>query len=129
MTWTFKWSRHYTIVQSLVVHEIPSGGTVEVVCHGRGCPFVTSRAARAASPRRCHGHNCKTKHSLPLQTKLDLTRLFKGRRLSVGTHISVRILKASWIGKSYLFTTRANHAPSFQVACLAPGSARPGHGC
>lgn len=131
MTWTFGWSRDYTIVQSLVVHEIPSAGTVEVACHGRGCPFVMNRAVVAVSRSRCGGRNCKTKpkNSTSPQTELNLTRLFKGRHLSVGTRISVHILKTGWIGKSFLFTTRANHPPSFQAACLAPGSDQPGRGC
>jgi hypothetical protein len=129
MTWTFGWSRSYTIVESLVVHEIPAGGTVEVTCHGGGCPFDRSHAAHAASHARCHGRGCKTKRSKPSQTEVNLTRLFRNRHLGVGTHIAVRILRAGWVGKSYLFVTRANQRPQIQIACLAPGSDRPGRGC
>jgi hypothetical protein len=129
MTWNFGWSHSYTIVESLIVHEIPAGGTVEVLCRGLGCPFAHDHAARAASRSHCRSHGCKPKHSTPPQTEVGLTRLFKGHHLGVGTHITVNVTKAGWVGKSFLFTMRANHAPHIQIACLAPGSSLPGGGC
>ncbi|MGA8364449.1 MAG: hypothetical protein WB709_07995 [Solirubrobacteraceae bacterium] len=129
MTWTFGWSRRFTVVQSLIVHEIPAGGAVVVTCHGQGCPFARAHPARTNGHVRCGGRTCKHATPAPARATLNLTRLFKNRHLGVGARIMVQILKTGWIGKSYLFTTRANHAPSFHVSCLAPGSTRPGHGC
>jgi hypothetical protein len=127
-TWTFGRSSRYTIVESLIVKDIPYEGTVEVVCHGRGCPFARSHAAHTRSRARCH-RRCKTARPPSPQAEVDLTPLFKGRHLGVGTHITVNVAKAGWIGKSFTFTMRANHAPHLQIACLAPGSSQPGRGC
>ncbi|MGH2854953.1 MAG: hypothetical protein ACRDLF_12270 [Solirubrobacteraceae bacterium] len=129
MTWTFGWTRRYTSVESLIVHEIPAGATVEVACHGRGCPPIPAHAARAASRRRCHGRRCKTAHATHPQTEVNLTGLFKRRHLGVGARITVSIVEAGWVGKSYLFAMRTDRAPRIQIACLAPGASQPGRGC
>jgi streptogramin lyase len=135
MTWTFGWTRKYTVVQSLLVHGVPAGGHVEVTCHGRGCPFAHHHTATVASHGSCHGSKCKAKskhkskpkHSGP---EVSLTGLFKGRHLSVGASISVSVVKSGWIGKSFVFTVRAGRTPHVQIDCLAPGStSHPGHGC
>jgi hypothetical protein len=128
MTWNFEWSRRYTTVDSLLVHEIPPASTVEVTCDGRGCPF-RDHLAHAASHSRCRGRKCKAPHVAAPQTEANLTPLFKSRHLGVGSRIAVHIVKAAWIGKSFVFTMRANHAPSVDIACLALGSSRPGQGC
>jgi hypothetical protein len=128
MTWNFEWSRRYTTVDSLIVHEIPAASTVEVTCNGRGCPF-RDHLAHAASHSSCRGHKCKAPHLAAPQTEANLTPLFKNRHLGVGSHIAVHIVKAAWIGKSFVFTMRANHAPGVDIACLALGSSRPGQGC
>jgi hypothetical protein len=128
MTWNFEWSRRYTTVDSLIVNEIPPASTVEVTCSGRGCPF-RDHLAHAASHTRCRGRKCKAPHGAAPQTEANLTPLFKSRHLGVGSRIAVHIVKAAWIGKSFVFTMRANHAPSVDIACLALGSSRPGQGC
>jgi hypothetical protein len=128
MTWSFGWTRRYTIVESLTAHAIPKGAYVEVFCRGRGCPFARHRSATVASHERCHGRKCP-RHLTRQGPTVSLTGLFKGRRLDVGARISVSIVKAGWVGKSFLFTVRVDRAPSVTVACLAPGSSEPGHGC
>jgi streptogramin lyase len=139
VTWTFGWTRHYTIVESLTAHGVPKGGYVEVTCKGGGCPFNHHRSATVASTKHCHGHKCQTKHchghkcqtkhAAPQGPNVTLAGLFKGRHLHVGDTLTVDIQKAGWIGKAFLFTTHSGHAPSVQIACLAPGSTRPGKGC
>jgi streptogramin lyase len=134
MTWTFGWTRKYTVVQSLVVHEVPKGGRVEVVCHGHGCPFahhLSATVARHHSHQTCNSHKkkCKAKKPPPQGPEVSLTRLFKGSHLRVGDTISVSIVKAGWVGKSFVFTTRSGKTPRVQVSCLAPGSSQPGKGC
>jgi hypothetical protein len=128
MTWNFGWTRRYTTVESLIVHEIPTAGAVELTCHGRGCPF-RDHTAHAASHARCRARKCKAPHSAQPQTEVNLTPLFKNRHLGVGAQITVHIIKTAWIGKSYVFTMRSNHAPRVDIACLALDSNRPGQGC
>ncbi len=129
MTWNFGWSRRYTIVESLLVHEIPAGGIVEVTCHGKGCPFARDRTLPTVSRRGCRGQGCKAKHPNPSKTEVDLTHLFRHRHLGLGVQVAVYILRHDWVGKSYLFTMRANRTPHFQVTCVALGSSRSTHGC
>ena len=49
--------------------------------------------------------------------------------LGVGAQITVNIAKPGWVGKTYLFTTRADRAPRIQISCVAPGASKPGQGC
>jgi hypothetical protein len=128
MTWSFEWSRRYTIVRSLTVHAVPKGGYVEASCKGRGCPFALSRSARVARLKRCRGKKCTKRHALQGPT-VSLASLFKGRHLGVGARISVSVVKAGWVGKSFVFTVRASGPPSPRVACLAPGSSVPNADC
>jgi hypothetical protein len=126
MTWGFGVARRFTIVESLTVHQLPTGARVEVTCHGLGCPFAH---AHSASKPRCHGshgHRCKRTHA---SSEVSLAHLFQGRHLGVGTRIEVNVVKPGWEGKAFLFTTRAGTKPRIQFACLAPGSNRPGAGC
>jgi streptogramin lyase len=51
MTWSFGWTRGYTVVESLVAHGLPVGGVVEVACRGRGCPFAQRRFVRVGAGR------------------------------------------------------------------------------
>jgi streptogramin lyase len=130
MTWNFGWSRTYTFVESLVVHDLPANGSIEVACHGRGCPLSRWRSATMASHRPCHGRNCSAKpQPAPPRGSANLTGLFKGRHLRVGARISVSVTKAGWSGKSFLFTVRTNRSPRVQIECLAPGSKTSGRTC
>jgi hypothetical protein len=117
------------VVESLIVHEVPAGASVEVACQGKGCPSVRSYAAKNSHHRSCHKHSCKPKHRASSKSEVDLTALFKNRRLHVGTHISVNVLKPGWVGTTFLFTTRANRTAREQTNCLAAGSTKPGQGC
>jgi hypothetical protein len=127
MTWRFAWSRRYTIVRSLTVHAVPQGGHVEVSCKGRGCPFTRIHSATVASSKGCRGKKCSKSHVQG--PTVGLASLFNGRHLGVGARISVSIVKAGWVGKTYEFTVLANKEPRSQISCLAPGSNRPGQGC
>jgi hypothetical protein len=60
---------------------------------------------------------------------IDLTREFDRSRLRVRTQVTVVITRPQWIGKSYVFTTRASRPPSVRLTCLAPGAIRPGLAC
>ncbi|HXB63735.1 MAG TPA: hypothetical protein VNV42_02555 [Solirubrobacteraceae bacterium] len=133
MTWTFGWTRKYTVVQSLIVHAVPKGGRVEVVCEGHGCPlghYRSATVARHRSHKTCRPHKkCKAAKPRPQGPEVNLTPLFKHSHLRTGDTISVSIVKTGWVGKSFVFTTRSDKTPSVRVSCLAPGSHQPGKGC
>ncbi|MBV9797297.1 MAG: Ig-like domain-containing protein [Solirubrobacterales bacterium] len=125
MQWTFRYTPVYTKVLSLVVNGVPAGASVFVDCHARGCPFTEHRKA-VAGTKRC-GPNGKRRCAT--RATIDLTSDFQHHRLRAGTEITVAITRPRWIGKYYLFNTRAGRAPRVQVACLPPGATRPNAGC
>jgi hypothetical protein len=128
MTWSFAWSKRYTIVRSLIAHAVPRGAYVEVSCKGRGCPFAHDRTATVAASKDCHGKKC-LEHRVLEGPTVSLASLFKGRHLGVGARISVSMIRSGWVGKSFVFTVRTESEPASQIACLAPGSNTPGRGC
>jgi hypothetical protein len=123
MQWTFLFTRSYTKVVALVVNGVPSGATVVIQCHGRGCPFA-HQTTHLTRSRRC-GRRCSARHP----GTIDLGTRFGQRHLRVGTRIIVEIVRQEWIGKYYRFTIRSQRGPRVQISCLAPGSQRPGVGC
>jgi hypothetical protein len=127
MTWRFAWSRRFAIVRSLTVHAVPQGGHVEVSCKGHGCPFTRVRSASVEKHVSCRSKKCPMRRVQG--PTFALASLFKGRHLDSGARIAVSIVKPGWVGKSYVFTMRANTEPQYQLGCLAPGSTQPGRGC
>jgi hypothetical protein len=117
MTWTFRWSHRYTTIRSLLLHNLPIGGSVEVVCKGSGCPFRRHVWATAASQRPCRGHRCK--RSAVLRSGADIARVFKGRHLGIGGRVVVTVTKAGWVGKTFEFKIRADRTPSVNITCQA----------
>jgi streptogramin lyase/nitroreductase len=121
VTWRFAPSRRYTIVRSLVVHGLPTGGFADTTCRGRGCAFVHVHSAPTAARRSCRKHVCVMKKTSGAHDELDLTGFFKARRLRPGVRISVAVVKSGWVGKSFDFVIAKGRAPSVNVLCLAPG--------
>ena len=125
MQWSFSYTRAYTKILALVVNGAPAGATVLVNCHGPGCPFA-KRAMAVAKIRRCGPQG---KQRCPTHGTINLAPGFKNHRLHVGARIKIEITRRSWVGKYYMFATRAGRGPRIQIACLAPGRTRPGVGC
>jgi hypothetical protein len=110
--WGVARSRSWIAIELSQIEGVPSGGVVEVACRGRGCPFKLVRLRPAAH-----------------RTKVDLTHLFKGRHLAVGTTVTVRIVKPGWVGRVYTLTARQGKRPVGANSCLPPGSTRPAKSC
>ncbi len=125
LQWSFYYTHAYTQIVAMVINGAPAGATVLVTCHGRGCPFAKHVAAIAHSTRCVQ----KRKRGCASDGALDLASRFGHRRLKAGTRITVEITRPSWIGKYYLFATRAGRGPRIRIACLAPGGTRPGVRC
>jgi hypothetical protein len=125
MQWIFHYTFAHTKVLSLVVNGAPAGANVLVDCHGQGCPFTDHRTV-IAETRRC---TAKSKRRCATDGTIDLAPDFHRHSLHAGTRITVAITRPQWIGKYYIFDTRAGRAPRVHVACLPPGGARPGGPC
>jgi streptogramin lyase len=117
MTWRFAWTRRYTIARSLVAHGVPLGGRVTITCRGASCPFArkTILAARNKRATRCHRRSCRNSMRTPVVVSLNLSRLLAGRRLGVGTRVTIDITMRGRVGKTFSFVTRAGQRPISRV--------------
>jgi hypothetical protein len=96
-----------TKVLRLRVSQVPPGGTVQVRCTGRGCPF------KSYKPRIKTG-------------KADATSAFKRRRLASGAVVEVRVTAPAMIGTVVRFTMRSGtHLPEATLLCSMPGASKP----
>jgi len=127
MNWVFFYSPTYTRILTLIVHRASVDTTIAVRCHGRGCPF-TSRSAVLTKPKTCApstGHPCAS----PNPRTVNLASWFGKQRLHPPATVTVKLTRPHWIGKEYVFRTRAAHGPRVQILCVAPGAKRPRAGC
>ena len=103
-TWAFSVSS--TVAQALSVSGVPAGGTVEVTCHGGGCPF----ADRSFSPG---GGTVNLEPSLA------------GAGLHPHSMLEIEITAGDEVGKVATFTFESGAQPTLAEACLLPGATRP----
>jgi Bacterial Ig-like domain (group 3) len=124
MKWTFYFTPTYTEVVSMALDGVADGSTVQVACHGTGCPFATRRHVIVAP-------HCATTQPATCATSagLTLTPDLAGDKLGVGAQLTVSISHPNYVGKYYGFTVRARAQPTTRIACLAPASPLPGAGC
>jgi virginiamycin B lyase len=133
MTWNFGWARTYTVIDSLIVHDVAAGVSIEATCRGSGCAFAHWHLGAAAVHPDCkHGRHSlcgKGNHPVLSHNALNLVSLFAGRHLKIGAQITVTAAESGWIGKSFAFTIRADKPPRVQIICLGTGSNKPVGGC
>jgi hypothetical protein len=122
--WTYVYTATYTRFTSMKVHNLGGGTTVLLICRGGGCPF--SRRGLVASTRPCGG---QPRCVIERDHVVDLLPLLRGRRLAVGTVLTIELSRPNWIGKAYVITIRSGRTSPYRIACLKPGSTRPGVGC
>ena len=125
MTWDFALASGgtATTVVSMKITSVPTRATLQLTCKGGGCPSK-SQSAAAVKPAKCKGKKCRAR-----SRDVDLTRLFRGHRLSAGARIAVTVTQRNTNGKAFVFAIRQGQLPKPQVGCLAPGSSRLNRGC
>lgn len=125
MTWDFALvsGGTATTVVSMKITSVPTRATLKLVCTGGGCPS-RSQSATAVKPPRCKGRKCRAR-----SRDVDLTGLFRGRRLSAGSRVAVTVTQRNTNGKAFVFAIRKGQLPKPQVGCLAPGSKKLNRGC
>jgi Ca2+-binding RTX toxin-like protein len=101
-----------TKVTELTITRIPGGGRVVIRCRPpagkpRACPFRVVRRSFSAARR-----------------KVDLTGVFKRRRLPLGTVIDIRVLAANTIGKVRIERV-GRFKTTRRLLCLRPGASKP----
>lgn len=125
MTWNFGLASGgtATTILSMKITSVPTKATLKLVCTGRGCPSKSNSAA-AVKPPKCKGKKCHAR-----SRDVDLSRLFRGRPLSVGSRITVTVTQRNTSGKAFIFTIRKAKLPKTQIGCLAPGSSKLNRNC
>ena len=124
LSWTFYFTPSYTSVVHLVLLGVPYGSSVQLGCHGHGCPFA-SRPVALPKARPCADApvtGCPA-------SNVSMTASLVGRQLGIGAQITVMVAHARYVGKYYSFTIRARAQPRVRIACLAPDSPIPGADC
>ena len=96
-------------------NTLVAGTTVTVTCktkkkkqQKKGCPYKTRRFTSAVG-----------------RAKLNLRKPFKGRKVPVGTKITITISAPGFITKRITYTIRKRKRPLSRVQCIAPGQ-KPG---
>jgi len=103
-TWAF--TPHFSTAQQLGVSQIPSKGSVEVICHGGGCPF--------------------SKHSFtPKGGSVNLEKKFKKHHMKPKATIEIVVSAPNDVAKIGLITIRAGAQPKFKTLCQPPGVSKP----
>jgi hypothetical protein len=128
MQWTFAYAPSYTRVLNMVINGVPVGATVEVRCHGPGCPFAKRTSVIAKPHCKAKGKG-KHKRSCPVSGRVNLTGRFHGRTLHPGAQITIEIRRPRFVGKYYSFTMRSRNQPRVRIGCLAVNGSRPNVGC
>jgi hypothetical protein len=106
LTWAIA-SRPRIRILTLSVERAVRGMTVVVLCRGGGCSHSATFHVRTRG--------------------LALARHLRHWHLSSSTKLTVRFERPRYVGKVYVFSMR--HPGSPLIACLAPGSVKPGAGC
>lgn len=127
MQWTFGYAPTYTRVLNMVINGVPTGATVQMSCHGRGCPFA-NRSTTIGKPKRCTGKRKRT-HTCPVHGRISLTATFRRRNLRPGAQITIEIRRPRFVGKYYSFTMRSRKQPRVRIGCLAVTGTRADVGC
>ena len=124
MAWTFYFTPTYTEVRSMALTGLAGGSTVQLTCHGTGCPPAARRQVPVAPP-------CPVTAPATCRagTALTLTPDLAGDKLATGSQLTVSISHPGYVGKYYSFIVQAGIQPKVRIACLAPSSPLPGAGC
>jgi len=105
------WSVHGSrvTITKLLVSRVPSGGTVELRCAGKHCPF-----------RDRHG-------SKPRWGIVNLLDAIEEKRsgFRAGQLLEVRITAEERVGKVVRYALRKGRTPHGRVLCLRPGTRSP----
>ena len=88
----FKVKGKNTLVRRLVVTGLPAGARVTLRCKGHGCPF------RHRTFKARHG-------------KVDLSKVFKGRKLRKGAKVEIDVAIPGGQKQVFKLTTRAHRKP------------------
>jgi hypothetical protein len=98
---------YYSLAQQLEVTEIPSGSTVEVICHGGGCPFANNSFTPGSAGT------------------VNLLPSFAGRKMHVGSKIEIEVTHTDAVGEVVTLKIRGLTGVTVVNQCVQPGASKP----
>jgi hypothetical protein len=109
-------ARTYTTVISLSAKRLPAGASVVVKCKTR---------KKSQQKSRCP-YKSKSFKAPAGKAQVNLAKLFRKKKLPIGTKITITITAPTFIGKVFTYTIRSRAIPRLKLQCLAPGSTKAG---
>jgi virginiamycin B lyase len=113
-------ARHGVIVQALILHNVATGSSVQVLCQGAGCTLA--HAARRGKPGPCRHGRCEWIERVAHGPTLNLTSVTRAMRLRQGALLLVTVTFPGAIGRAFEFRIGAHGVPGPVLSCRAPGS-------
>jgi hypothetical protein len=104
--WSHVAAATYTKFTSIGIKNLERGSKVVVVCKGRKCPkkLTVKRSGK----------------------KVNLSKLFKSRKLPLADRITITVTKKDYIGAVKVIHLRPSKRPVVTSQCLRPGAKKPG---
>ena len=110
-------------IHALLLHGVPAGSTVSVICRGKGC------APRRSAPRQksrlhdpCKASNCRWSVRVTHGPVVNLTSLTRPMHLRHGARLLVVVTYPGLIGRAFEFRVGRRGVPSASLSCRAVGS-------
>ncbi len=117
----------FSQLNSMSIDALPGGAKAILSCKAKTgtCP-ISTHTVSVPKHRVCKGKGKKRKcrRVAPKQASVSLTRFVHGKRLSVGTRLTITMFEPGWIGKRFVFTMVKSAQPPDKVTAMAPGSSR-----
>jgi hypothetical protein len=104
---TWGYTVYYTFAEQLELLDVPGGSTVEVTCHGGGCPFASNSFTPGSDG------------------SVNLEPSFAGKDLRAGAKVEIEVTHRYAIGDVVTFKIRSLQPPSVVQQCLQPGASKP----
>jgi hypothetical protein len=89
------------------VGEVPPGGYVVLVCHGKGCPFTRYQSPPRHSTSTCRLPSIARRGTL-VHECISLTTFLAHRRIRPGDTVTVEIERPGWSSKRYIYRVAPN---------------------
>jgi hypothetical protein len=112
-------ARTFTTVISLSAKRLPAGASVVVKCKTK---------SKRLQKKRCP-YKSKSFKAPAGKAQVNLAKLFRKRKLPVGTKITITITAPTFIGKVFTYTIRRRAIPKLKLTCLTPGSSTKSVSC
>jgi len=116
-TFSFKAGKTFSTLSLLRLTSLPAGSRLETTC-------TASKSKVKKLPGKASTKGCpfakRSKTFAKVTSREDLSKLFKSRKLPVGTVIKLKVSSPGLTGKVFQLTVRKSAAPAKKTTCFLP---------